>query len=434
VFKPRSLGFLVLTVLLGQPVSAELPSVDAIWQLIQQQQAEIETLKAKLQSQEQRLVEAADRLRTVSQTADQAASNQAEIAETRLMLESTVESVEAAVTTRSSTEMGGYGELHMNRTNQGDEIDFHRFVLFFNHAFSERLNFYSELEIEHSIAGEGQVGEVELEQAFIQWDYQAEQRAKMGLFLLPIGILNETHEPDTFYGVERNSIERNIIPATWWEAGVAFNGEISPGWGYDLAIHSGLNLLTGSESEPVGASRRSSLRSARQKVAEANADSLAYTARVSYSAIPGLQVRGAIQHQADITQGDDEGFGIDAIRANLFEVDINYSRDRVGLRALYARWMIDQGIERLNPGANRQLGWYLEPSYRLSPEVGFFARYGEYDLTAGQQATSDKRRQWDLGMNYWLHENVVLKFDLQRQDNETGKNRAGFNIGLGYSY
>ena len=44
---------------------------------------------------------------------------------------------------------------------------------------------------------------------------------KAGLFLIPVGILNQTHEPDTFYGVERNNVEKNIIPTTCGEGGLA---------------------------------------------------------------------------------------------------------------------------------------------------------------------------------------------------------------------
>ena len=58
--------------------------------------------------------------------------------------------------------------------------------------------------------------------------------ARTGLFLLPIGILNETHEPDTFYGVERNDVESIIIPSTWWEAGAGLNSRFANGLSWDL--------------------------------------------------------------------------------------------------------------------------------------------------------------------------------------------------------
>ena len=101
-----------------------------------------------------------------------------------------------------------------------DELDLHRFVLFFGHQFTNDVRFFSELEVEHNVAGEGKNGEVEIEQAYIEWDYTDNHALKSGVFLVPVGILNETHEPDTFYGVERNAVEKDIIPSTWWEGGV----------------------------------------------------------------------------------------------------------------------------------------------------------------------------------------------------------------------
>ena len=138
------------------------------------------------------------------------------------------------------TSIGGYGEAHWNNTNLNDEIDLHRFVLFFSHQFTDDLRFQSEFEIEHGVAGEGKNGEVEIEQAYIEYDINDRHRVAGGVFLVPVGILNETHEPNTFYGVERNNVEKNIIPSTWWEAGVKFSGDLGGGFGYDLALHSGL--------------------------------------------------------------------------------------------------------------------------------------------------------------------------------------------------
>ncbi|MCK5478519.1 MAG: hypothetical protein KAI44_06355 [Methylococcales bacterium] len=123
----------------------------------------------------------------------------------------------------NNTTIGGYGELHyQNRSVEGgshkEEVDFHRFVLFFGHEFTDNLRFFSELELEHSFIKDtkdgSSGGEVELEQAYLEYDFNQSASAKAGLFLMPVGIINETHEPNTFYGVERNEVEKNIIPTT----------------------------------------------------------------------------------------------------------------------------------------------------------------------------------------------------------------------------
>ncbi|MCB1643995.1 MAG: porin [Pseudomonadales bacterium] len=408
------------------------PSAEEIWAVVQQQQQELERLRTELLASQQKLAEAQRKMAAAGDSQAELDRQKSELQETRAMVEATVAGIESGAYggSASPTHLGGYGELHYNNTDSGDQIDFHRFVLFATHQFTDNLSLVSELELEHSIAGDGKVGEIELEQAYVQWDYTAGHHSRMGLFLVPVGILNETHEPETFYGVERNNIEKNIIPATWWEAGVMFGGEFLPGWSYDLAIHSGLNL----DTDNTSASKRSNIRSARQKVGEANADSLAYTGRISYRGVPGLQLSAALQYQTDLAQGDADKVGIDTIGATLFEADMVWQRDNFSLRALYAQWDIDSEINLLDPGADEQYGWYIEPAYRVTQDLGVFARYGRYDLKAGTSASSDERNQFDIGVNYWLHDNVVIKFDYQMQDNDRATDVDGFNLGVGYSF
>ena len=175
------------------------------------------------------------------------------------------------------TTIGGYGELHLN-TGDKDQIDFHRWVLFVNHRFNDRIKLFSEFELEHSLSGNGKPGEVELEQAYIEFDLDQGLSAKAGVYLLPLGFLNETHEPDTFYGVERNNVEKNIIPTTWWEGGAAVSKSFDSGLGFDFGVHSGLNV-------PTAGSKAFSIRSGRQKVAEADATNWAASARVRYAGV-----------------------------------------------------------------------------------------------------------------------------------------------------
>jgi len=165
----------------------------------------------------------------------------------------------------AETSIGGYGELHYNilssDTEDKKEIDFHRFVLFIDHEFNEKIRFYSELELEHALSQDtadgSNGGAIELEQGYIEMDMSSTSTLKAGMILVPVGIINETHEPPTFYGVERNPVEKNIIPTTWSEGGAMFSDYTENGLSYDLSIHSGLSNKSGN------------IRSSRQKVAEA---------------------------------------------------------------------------------------------------------------------------------------------------------------------
>jgi len=343
--------------------------------------------------------------------------------ETDHKLNATAEHVEVAQedSVFDNTTIGGYGELHYNNYDDSDaKIDFHRFVLFFGHEFSDSIRFFSEFELEHSLSGDGKPGEVELEQAYVEVDINEEVSSKVGLFLIPVGIINETHEPPTFYGVERNGVEKNIIPATWWEAGLAVNFKPAPGLSIDGAATSGLEV--GDDFK---------IRNGRQKVAKAKAENLAYTGRINYTAIPGLELAATLQYQTDITQGGSNFEApIDTADATLLEAHAIYQVNDFTVRALYARWDIN-GDEAKELGRDEQTGWYVEPAYKLNEKIGVFARYAEYDNNAGN-SDSTAVKSTSVGVNYYLHENVVLKADYE--DLGGSKDSQGFNLGFGYQF
>lgn len=343
----------------------------------------------------------------------------------------TIDSMSAAPASSSATHLGGYGELHLNHLSNEkaggsdkDSADLHRLVLFVGHQFSDSVRFYSEIEWEHSIAGEGKVGETEIEQAYIEFDVTPEYTAKAGVFLVPVGLINETHEPDTFYGVERNSVEKNVVPATWWEGGVSLNSELAPGLSADVAVHTGLFIDVGAGKYKV--------RDGRQKVGKAKADAYAYTGRLVYRGIPGLELGGTLQLQSDVAQDTYNG----TMPATLIELHANYQKGPLGLKALYASWDIDQAIESASgsAGSSEQTGYLFEGSWKFMPEVGAFVRYSVWDNQAASSNDSEYQ-QTDIGLNYWPHQNVVVKVDYQTQDVPTGKDEYnGFNLGIGWSF
>ena len=388
------------------------PTVEELWEIIQKQQAEIEALKNQQQD-------------TAKQAAD--ADEKAEAAV--VAVEESVSSDSGKASWTDRMKIGGYGELHYNNINNDGiddkkEIDFHRFVLFFGYEFTEKLRFWSELELEHALAGDGKPGELELEQAYIEYDIRDDLQTKGGLFLVPVGILNETHEPTTFYGVERNDVESIIIPSTWWEAGGALNGYYENGISWDLALTSGLAIPT----EGDNAFR---VRSGRQKVAQAIANDWAYTGRLKYTGVPGLELAGTLNYQSDASQ--ESGDGLDA--GLLFETHAIWQTGPFQLRALYAGWNFDGDAVKA-AGADRQTGWYIEPSIRPWQEVGFYARYEDLDGAR----LRDQFRQWEIGANYWPHENVVLKIDYRDRTVDTVDTDAksvdftAFDLGIGYEF
>ena len=58
--------------------------------------------------------------------------------------------------------LSGYMEVHLNKEQDlPTEADLHRFVLMVGHSFTDRLKFWSEVEIEHAfVEGAEESGEV----------------------------------------------------------------------------------------------------------------------------------------------------------------------------------------------------------------------------------------------------------------------------------
>ena len=326
----------------------------------------------------------------------------------------------------ANTSIGAYGELHLNQGDK-EQIDFHRFVLFLNHRFSDRVKFFSELELEHALSGDGKPGEVELEQAYLEFALNQGWSVRAGQYLLPLGILNEVHEPDTFYGVERNGVESNIIPTTWWEAGAMVSKNFESGLGFDLGVHSGLSVST----DP-GDSDAFRIRSGRQKVAEASASDYAASFRARYNGINGLSLTAFANYQNDLAPESSEDNS-----ALLLGGSAVYQNGGFGLRALIADWNIS-GDSFENNDADHQWGYYIEPSYRWefgAQKVGVFGRYGYYDYArSAGNSRGGEFDEYSVGVNYWPVSNVVLKADYTRIEQDDAETNETFNFGLGYSF
>ncbi|MEQ9520235.1 MAG: porin [Parvibaculum sp.] len=404
--KKMGIGMLIagLGLPTGSALAEDLPSREEMWKVIQAQQAQISELSRKLTNTDEKVEATGEAMETIAASGSTSTPGWWQ-----------------------RTSIGGYGELHYNG-GKTDRIDFHRFVLFFGHEFNDDVRMFSEVEIEHALAGEGQPGEVELEQAFLEFDLGEYHALRAGVQLIPVGIMNETHEPPTFYGVERNQVETNIIPTTWWEAGLGVSGELGEGFSYDLMYHSGLEV-------PTTGGNAFRVRNGRQKVANADARDGATTGRLSFTGIPGVEVATSVQYQEDLTQGSAQ-----ATPAVLVEghVDANYALGpgTIGLRALAAVWDLDSTAAAAI-GRDEQYGWYVEPSYRFGTDwgdLGFFVQYAEWDNSAGDAADS-VFSQTRIGANFWPTPDTVFKIDYQFDDAPTAASEDNrLNVGLGYQF
>jgi opacity protein-like surface antigen len=394
------------------------PSNAELYQIIQSLQTEVKALRKELD---------AERAKSAVPATNEQLSKQVEAQQQQI--EALAAQVEAAPTaSASAVTFGGYGELHYTNLNAEDSsndvrmMDLHRFVLFTGYKFNDQLRFASEFEVEHAVASADDEGEVEIEQAFLEYDVNDRITTRGGVMLVPAGIINETHEPPTFYGVERNDVENVIIPATWWAGGVGATVRLMPTLQWDFMAHEGLKV-------PVTGGSAFAVRSGRQKTSEADASNLAYTTRLRYNGIPGLEVAGSLQYQTDVSQEGGDGLS-DAL---LYTAHVVWERGPFAVRALWAGWSLSGDAAQL-ADADEQSGWYIEPSWKPVPSIGLYVRYEDIEGARLQ----DRFSEWEAGVSYFLHPQVVLKADYRTREqdlaSEKGREFDGFDLGIGYQF
>ena len=331
--------------------------------------------------------------------------------------------------------IGGYGQFsYSNLVNdqQGahDRFDLERFVLYTGYKFTDRIIMNSEIEFEHAVVEGGQSevegresGEAEVE--FLSLDFLAWKQLnfRAGLLLVPMGFINEIHEPPYYYGVFRPVVEQVIIPTTWREGGVGVFGTLAPGLDYRAYLMNGLDAK-GYAFEGI--------REGSQEGNRALADDVAGTARLDYAPIPGTTFGASFfagnagQHQVFAGQKPN-------VFTLLWETHAQVQWRGLWLRALGVMTTIhDAAIVSEAKGetiGEDQFGFYAEAAYDLLPllfpsttqALAPFFRYEIFD-------TQDKVPQgfarnpghnvqlYTVGAQYWPYPQVVLKLDYRNFD------------------
>ena len=339
----------------------------------------------------------------------------------------------------SGVTVGGYGEITYNQP-EGDngELDVQRLVLLFGYKFSDKVQFVTEVELEH-------VEEVFVEQAFLQYSLNDYVNLRGGLMLVPMGIVNEYHEPTTFNGVERPSIDNSIVPTTWREIGVGVSGRFNDiSLGYQAYLFNGFASVNGDKT--LGGS--SGLRNGRQKGIQSTIDSPCFSGKLDYYGISGLRLGlsgyfGKTQAEDDVEEIEGTSVGI-----SMIGLDARYAYQRFTARGQFIHTSLSDteaynDLYDSNLGSAMQ-GWYLEAAYNLLPsekkqQLYLFTRYEDYDTqasVAGDLIRNDAydRNEWTFGLSYKLTPGTVVKADYQIKDNAVSgyeaQNQLNFGIGV----
>jgi hypothetical protein len=345
--------------------------------------------------------------------------------ELQLQRETPVEAALAAPTPGANTAIGGYGEIVLNAPVEGERgtvVDVRRLVLYVGHNFTESLRVYTELEIEHAVSSATDQGEVEVEQAFVDYLVRRWVNLRAGLVIMPVGIINVYHEPPTFLGADRPETDTRIIPSTWREVGGGLFGAFGP-------LRYQLYVVTAFAASKDGAPGFDSegLREGHQEGQLARAHDWGGVLRLDLTPWAPLTI-GASGYYSHNAQGDQ---ALGTAPVGIVEGDVRFEWKGMHARAEYANvWIGDADkISAANSTsvASQLRGGYIELGYnvlhpfktRFDSSLIAFGRYERTDTQAelppGVPRAPDKDRQvMTFGLSFRPIAEVALKVDYQR--------------------
>jgi hypothetical protein len=340
----------------------------------------------------------------------------------------------------------GYGEMlaeNFASENESDaggapttRIDFLRAVLYTGYRFNERFLFNSEIEVEHG-------NEIFVEFAYVDYLANDNLTFRGGLLLIPLGLVNEFHEPNVFFGARRPETEQRIIPTTWRENGGGILGTVGL-VNFRAYITNGFN---GAGFTSAG------LRGGRQRGVQARAANLAFSSRVDVTPTPGISAgvgfyKGGSGQEQIVLNG--EQLDLDTTVA---EIHVQGQIRGFDLRSLYARSTLDEaGAASLAlrlpinaPLAETMEGGYVQVGYNVLSQLAAeaavtpYLRYEHVDTQheVPQGFVRDLSRDGDFktfGIDIKPIPNVVIKTEYQWLTNAAGTGRNQFNFNLGYSF
>ena len=341
----------------------------------------------------------------------------------------------------SGVSIAGYGEaLYENyASDKTTRFDYLRAILYAGYRFNEKFLFNSEIEVEHA-------REIFVEFAYVDYLATPNLGLRAGMLLVPMGLVNEFHEPTVFIGAERPVTENRIIPSTWRENGggvygafdnVAFRAYVVNGF-------NGANFSAGG------------LRGGRQKGGKALANDMAFTGRLDVTPTPGVFF-GASFYTGGSGQGqvmDDAGRNY-GVRTNVFDVHAQAQVRGVDFRALFAQAGLDDtsmlnqalGLEGRSGVAERMRGGYVQFGYDVlsqAPAAGGvgltpYVRYEKVDthtaLAAGFTRDPGRNNTYTtFGVELKPIPSIVLKVDHMWVNNSVDSGVNQFNFNVGYAF
>ena len=325
--------------------------------------------------------------------------------------------------------IGGYGELHWDV--EGEKMDFHRFVLFYGHAWDEEWSFKAEVELEHNMVKGGTYdGELELEQAYVSF-YNGSWGWKGGVVLAPVGIINVTHEPPTFLSVERPFYHSQIIPTTWFGNGFSFYGSIND-FTWEVTMMEDLKgqsiLDCGLDDDGYAKSYAGCIRKGRGKGDVSTATSLTKIFTVSWTGLDGLRVGGSFTINEAPTNDANKPLDV-----TLMEINSTYSKNNIHNVFEWATGKFENGTTSWTSN-----GYYLDLGYNLGNMIAMEGKTLMPWFRTSTYTLDDSNTANDVdillyGVTYKPNSSVSIKMNMGNSE-ANGIESDIFAFGIGYMF
>ncbi|NLF30500.1 MAG: hypothetical protein GX591_06395 [Planctomycetes bacterium] len=346
--------------------------------------------------------------------------------------------------------LGGYGEIHANFAENGgkDAIDIHRLVLYLGYDFADWIRFHSEVEVEHAWASSDSDGYLLIEQAYVDFLLSPQVNVRAGRILTPLGIINSRHEPPRFFGVERPSFAKHIIPTTWSSDGVGLFGTLSPQLNYQLYVVGGLDG-SGFDAGGIRDGRIKESPSLHEPAVTGRVDLFPFAGRdLPHNQSLRLGLSGYHGGLDNGNKGSNPGVDGDI---SIVSADAEYTLGRFEFQGATA-WEHIDGARAIGSGtAEGIFGFYVVGGYHFWPDAWktgrlanadsvAFVRYDLFDtqhnMPSGIAADETlDRSEWTFGVNFYPVPNLVVKADYQvRRDSAGSDLDQLINLGIGWEF
>jgi hypothetical protein len=338
--------------------------------------------------------------------------------------------------------IGGYGELvYVNYADgRADYAEVLRLVLYVGYRFTDRIVFNSEIEFEHGAK------EIGIELAYFDFTLLDPLILRVGNVLVPVGFINENHEPIFFYGVFRPKVDRNLIPTTWNQNGIGLHGDVGP-FRYKAYLLTGNDVFGGEDPLEAGSWIRGS-----RTGAAGPARTFAGAAQVS--ADVGPATFGASFYGGDAGQGAVDASG-NRVSPALLIAELHAL---VAWKGLQARGLMSWGSLGDAAAVNAALGlsgeqvigsrtWggYVEVGYDVLTLLGSsmslspFFRFEALNLQAavpqgGVQDPALNQRLYTAGIDFKPIPQIVVKADWSLTASDAPGTLQQWDLGLGFVY